>query len=99
MASRVAQSIQLIFGRVDRLQAVGILQGEIERQTGKVEIGQIFDRGMLEEIIGVVKNGDGEIGRIAKDPADLEAGGSRMMDRRRGGEAVEASELQCPVGL
>ena len=89
----------VIFGRIDGLERVGVEKTEVECQAREVEIGQIFDRRMLEDIIGVVENGYGEVGRIAKGAADLEAGGGRVVNRCGGGEAVESAEIECSIWL
>ena len=54
---------------------------------------------MLEVVVGVVEDGDGEIGGVAEGAADGEAGGRGVMDGRGGGEGVEAPQLQRAVGL
>ncbi len=89
----------VVFGRIDRLHRVGVEKAEGEDDAGEVEIGQISDRRMFKSVIGVVKDGDGEIGRIAESAADLESGGRRIVNRGGGGEAVETAEIESSVGL
>ncbi len=89
----------VIFGRIDGLHAASAGKGEIEREAGEIEIGQIFNGGMFEGIVGIIKDGDGEIGGIAENSADFEAGGRGVVDGSGGGESVEASQRESAVGL
>ena len=66
MQSRVAQSIQLYLGESMGWSASVNRETKVQCQAGEVEIGQISDGRMLEDIIGVVENGNGEVGRIAE---------------------------------
>lgn len=54
---------------------------------------------MLVEVIAVVEGENAEIGRIAKDPADLESRRGGRVQRGGGAEIAEPAELDGPIRL
>ena len=85
--------------RVDGLQAVGVLEIETERQPCQIEVGQIFDGGMLVEIVGVVKHGYGKVGRVAEGAAYGETGGRSRVEASGGGETIESPKIESSIRL
>ena len=84
------------FRRIEWLEGGRVLHIEGEDGAGEAEVGQVFEVRMFVEVIGVPDDGDGEIGGIAEDAADLEScwrwrsGGRRRRPghRSRGGTMV-----------
>jgi len=75
------------------------MQVEGQRQPGKVEVRKVLKGRMLVEIVGIVEDRHGEIGRVAERAADFEAIGRRRMDGGCRRESIEASQMNRAIGL
>src|SRR5271166_4867276 len=89
----------VVFRRVNRLDTVGILEVEVQRQPGKVEIRQVSDRRVLERVVRVVQDCDREVTGIPKRTADPEAVRRCVVNRRGSGESIETTQINRAIGL
>ena len=54
---------------------------------------------MFEDVVCVVDDDDAEVGHVAVDAADVEAGGGGVAERGRGSCAVKTAKVERPVWL
>ena len=85
--------------RIDGLKARPVVQVEVQGEAGEIKIRQIADAWMFVGVVRIVENRDREIGGVAKDSANAEAGWRSIVDGCGRGKTIESTQGEGAVGL